>query len=164
MKKIISIILMIVFVITLSSCSGYNKIMREYLSDPASYHEYTVEVKELVIPENNVDRIGIYVLFSSKEEVSSFIGTLPENVTYEPKEYSIFLEIVGENAREVNNNGLQDMISVGDFITVTTSDFIYMDSNFFYIIALSKDDKVFLNREKGLENMITFMDLNKSVF
>ena len=54
-------------------------------------------------------------------------------------------------------------IKPGDVIEVVTSNWIYMDGDFFYIIGLSKDNKEYLNKEEGLQNLIAYMDENKSL-
>ena len=63
MKKIISFLLLIIFTVTLSSCSGYNKIMRNHLSDPASYCEYIVEVQEIAVSQYDSNKLGVFVSY-----------------------------------------------------------------------------------------------------
>ena len=163
MKKIISFLLLIIFTVTLSSCSGYNKIMRNHLSDPSSYCEYIVEVQEIAISQYDSNRLGVFVNFFNKEEVAKFNGVSAENLTLDPEDYLITLEIIGDNIKEVCDNGLMEEIQSGDVIEVVASNWIYMDGNFFYIIGLSKDNKEYLNKDEGLQNLIVYMDENKSL-
>lgn len=163
MKKIITFLLVFIFIITLSSCSGYNKIMRNHLSDPASYCEYIVEVQEITISQYDSNRLGVFVKFFSKEEYAKFNGVSAENLTLSPEDYLITLEIIGDNINEVCDNGLMEEIQPGDVIEVVASNWIYMDGDFFYIIGLNKDNKEYLNVDEGLQNLITYMNENKSL-
>ena len=163
MKKIITFLLVFIFTITLSSCSGYNKIMRNHLSDSNSYCEYTVEVQEIAISQYDSNRLGVFVKFFSKEEYAKFNGVSAENITLAPEDYLIILEIRGDNVKEVCDNGLMEEIQPGDVIEVVASNWIYMDGDFFYIIGLSKDNKEYLNKEEGLQNLIDYMNENKSL-
>ena len=141
MKKIITFLLVFIFTITLSSCSGYNKIMRNHLSDSSSYCEYIVEVQEIAISQYDSNRLGVFVKFFSKEEYAKFNGVSAENITLAPEDYLIILEIIGDNINEVCDNGLMEEIKAGDVIEVMASNWIYMDGDFFYIIGLNKDNK-----------------------
>lgn len=163
MKKIIISILIFLFTITLSSCSGYNKIMRNHLSDPASYCEYIVEVQEIAVSQYDSNKLRVFVKFFNKEEVAKFNGVSAGNLTLDPEDYLITLEIIGDNVKEVCDNGLMEEIQPGDIIEVMASNWIYMDGKFFYIIGLSKDNKEYLNKDEGLQNLIVYMDENKSL-
>lgn len=163
MKKIITFLLVFILSITLSSCYGYNRIMRNHLSDPNSYCEYIVEVQEITISKNNSNKLGIFVKFFSKEEYAKFNGVSAENLTLSPEDYLITLEIIGDNIKEVCDNGLMEEIQPGDIIEVMASNWIYMDGDFFYIIGLSKDNKEYLNKDEGLQNLIDYMNENKSL-
>ena len=162
MRKILIVLFAFVLTITLSSCSGYNKKMRNYLSDSASYYEYTVEVQEIAISQYDSNKLGVFVKFYTKEEVAKFRGVSAENLTSNPEDYLITLEIIGNNVNEAYDNGLTEEIQSGDVIEVVTSSWIYMDRDFFYIIGLSKDNKEYLNKDEGLQNLISYMDENKS--
>ncbi len=155
--------MLFIFSILLSSCSGYNKIMRNHLSDSNSYCVYIVEVQEITISQYDSNRLGVFVKFFSKEEVAKFHGVSAENITLAPEDYLIILEIRGDNVKEVCDNGLMEEIQPGDVIEVVASNWIYMDGDFFYIIGLSKDNKEYLNKDEGLQNLIVFLDKNKSL-
>ena len=162
MRKILTLLFAFILTITLSSCSGYNKKMRNHLSDSASYCEYTVEVQEIAISQYDSNKLGVFVKFYTKEEVAKFHGVSAENLTLNPEDYLITLEIIGDNINEACDNGLMEEIQSGDVIEVVASNWIYMDGDFFYIIGLSKDNKEYLNKDEGLQNLISYMDENKS--
>lgn len=155
--------MLFIFSILLSSCSGYNKIMRNHLSDPSSFCEYIVEVQEIAISKYDSNRLGVFVKLFSKEEYAKFNGVSAENITLSPEDYLIILEIIGDNINEVCDNGLMEEIQPGDIIEVVASNWIYMDGDFFYIIGLSKDNKEYLNKDEGLQNLIDYMNENKSL-
>ena len=163
MKKFITFLLVFIFTITLSSCSGYNKIMRNHLSDSSSFCEYTVEVQKIAISQYDSDKLVVFVKFFSKEEYAKFNGVSAENLILSPEDYLITLEIIGDNFKEVCDNGLMEEIQLGDIIEVVASNWIYMDGDFFSIIGLSKDNKEYLNKDEGLQNLIDYMNENKSL-
>ena len=103
-------------------------------------------------------------IFFNKEEVAKFNGVSAENLKLNQEDYLITLEIIGDNIKEVCNNGFMNEIQPGDIIEVVASNWIYMDGDFFYIIGLSKDNKEYLNKDEGLQNLITYMNENKSIF
>ena len=54
-------------------------------------------------------------------------------------------------------------MTVGEKISVKVSDFIYMDSEYFYVVQLEYNGKEYLNFEEGLKNLVDMMNKNKSL-
>ena len=148
---------------TVTSCNGYNAIMYNHLSNPNSYSSHLVNVRDISHFNLESEKIYLDVTFSTKEELASFVGLSPDNINYDPNERVISLEVIGENVIVLWNNNFNDLIKIGDCITVYVSNLIYMDSDFFYIVGLSKDDNVLLDFDTGLKNVITLMDEHRSL-
>ncbi len=165
MKKIKFLIVTICILLigVLTSCTGYNSVMIEHLSNKDNYHTYFVTVEGVSSFDDTSEMICLDVIFSAKEDVAKFKGTLLENLTYEPNEYIITVVINGENVRKIYNTEFNQNVNVGDEISITVSNFIYMDGNFFYVIGLEKDGQVYLESTIGLENVINLMNGNKSL-
>ena len=137
--------------------------MRNHLSDPNSYCEYIVEVQEIAVSQYDSNKLGVFVKFFSKEEYAKFNGVSAESITFNQEDYLITLEIIGDNIKEVYDNGLMEEIQPKDIIEIVASNWIYMDGDFFYIIGLSKDKKEYVNKDEGLQNLIDYMNKNKSL-
>ncbi|MDD3127209.1 MAG: hypothetical protein PHT27_06305 [Candidatus Izemoplasmatales bacterium] len=73
-------------------------------------------------------------------------------------------EIIPSNTNEIIENLFIETISYGDTITIATSNFIYMDTNFFMIIELMHDETVYLPVDYGLSNLVSYMKENRSIF
>ena len=178
MKKYIALMIVIsLLLVCCTSCSGYNGIMRKHLSDPENYRTYEAVLVDMcyVDPktgeqyrdfENN-DFLGydviLFVNFETVENVTNFLGGQP-NPDMPPDEFKFALEITAENSKILYENGFYNDVVVGDQIRVRSSDWIYMDGDFFYVAQLEYKDTVYLSFDDGLKNMIEMINKNKSLF
>ena len=178
MKKIISLIVIIALLsVCLSSCSGYNKIMRDHLSDPANYRTYEAVLADMcyVDPKTReeyrdfengnfpVYDVILFVKFETVETVSKFLGGQP-NPDIPLDEFKFALKIMAENSKILYENGFYADIALGEKICVRSSDWIYMDGDFFYIAQLEYNDTVYLSFDAGLKNIVEMINKNKSLF
>lgn len=171
MKKSIGIVLLIlILTISMSAC-GYNRIMREHLSDVDNYTEYQVTVVGIACVDEqgnahkeytneqlaSAERVFLDVTFASKAELSPFLGVSEQGIANDPSTYTIRLQINAENHKVLVQNGFYDAVKAGDEITVTASNWIYMDGEFFYVIGVACGEQVYLNPTVGLQNVIGMM-------
>ena len=177
MKKFIGYVLILtLLLVCISSCSGYNKIMRDHLSNPANYQTFDVVLTDMCYqdPSNhkilrdfdkqdflNYD-ITIYVTFETIEDISAFLGHSP-NLDIPLEEYEISLHIPRDNSKVLFNNGFYENISSGDKITITSSNWVYMDSDFFYVAQVEYNGVMYLSFDDGLKNITDMMNKNKSL-
>jgi len=177
-KRIVSFIAVSTLVlICLSSCAGYNKIMRDHLSTPDNYHKFEAIVADVFYLnpktseiQRNFDTpdfldfdVTIYIQFEDHENVSAFLGrTSNPDMPLDEHEYSLC--IPAANSKILHENGFYKNISAGDKISITSSNWIYMDSDFFYVAHAESDGVVYLNFEDGLKNIIAMMNNDKSLF
>ena len=151
MKSILLLLITIVLLLSLTACSGYNGIMRERLSNEDSYHN--IEATFCSYKEVS-DRIYLYV---SVEDKSAFDSS-------EVNSEEIRLELVGDNCNVLGEALTQEEIREGERITVKCSTWIYMDSTFYYVAELKTQSQTLLSFDDGLNNIIKYMNDNKSLF
>lgn len=148
----------------LSSCSGFNAVMRKHLSDPNNYYDYEVVLNDYECYSydhesceiENANRIFFDVTFTENNE-----NTFYDNATIN---HSYRLEVTEDNNKELVKNDFYSSVSAGDTLLITASNWIYMDGNFFYIIELKLGEVCYLDRDTGLNNIIDMMNNNKSIF
>ena len=154
MKKIL-LFFLVLLLIFLSSCNGYNKIMRNHLSDPENYGTY-----QAIIVECTTE--SLTVTFEDRESIRKFLGA-DSDPEIPMEEYRFTLVLTKENSQLLTKSGFYETVSAGDKITIRASNYIYMDSNFFQIAMIEHGETVYLPFEKGLQNIITMMENNKSL-
>ena len=150
--------------------------MYDHLSDPDNYHTFEAVIIDMCYQNSNNDIIHdfestefleydvvIYVKFESYENVSAFLGG-DANTDVPIEDYTISLEISIDNSKSLYENGFYEDISLGDRINITSSSWIYMDSQFFYIAQLEYNGKEYLTFEEGLKNIVDMMEKDKSIF
>jgi hypothetical protein len=178
MKKALGFMtLLSLLLVCFSSCSGYNKIMRNHLSNPENYQTYQATLVDIFYYDSasnqslrdfendrflNFDVI-ISVRFDNYDDVSDFLGGRP-NTDILLEEYDVRLCIPSSNSKILYENGFYNNVSLGDKIKVTSSAWIYMDGNFFYVSQIEHEGTVYLDSEDGLKNIIDMMNKNKSIF
>ena len=148
----------------LSSCNGFNTIMRKHLSDPNNYYDYEVVLNDYecysydhkICEIENANRIFFNVTFTENNE-----NTFYNNATIN---HSYRLEVTEDNNKELVKNDFYSSVSAGDTLLITASNWIYMDGNSFYIIELKLGEVCYLDRDTGLNNIIDMMNNNKSIF
>ncbi len=158
MKKLIAIILACLTLL-LTSCGGrgFNYIMRDHLSDIDNYTEYECIYKGV---EEGYYNLELAVSFSETPKDDLACGI------YFSEEYQAdvtFIEIIDANEMILIENGFFEDVQTNSEITIKASPFIYMDTNFYFVISVQVGDTVYLNEETGLQNMIEIMKKNKSL-
>ena len=151
MKRTLLFLLTISLLLSMTACSGYNRIMREHLSNEENYCD--VEATFCSYKETN-DRIYLYV---AVEDKSAFDSS-------EVNSEEIRLELVGDNCNVFSEVLAKEEIREGDRITVKCSTWIYMDSIFYYVAEIKNQDKIFLSFADGLKNIIKYVNDNKALF
>ncbi len=177
MKRIISFLLIVTSLcVLLSSCSGYNKVMREHLSNSENYHNYTATLVDMYYEDTSNGEIHrnfdgedcidsdvtIIVTFETAEHVSAFLGGTP-NTEKSLEDYKFSLRINSANNKILFENGFYENVSLGDKINIISSNWIYMDNDFFYVAQIECDGVIYLNFEDGLKNITEMINESKSI-
>ena len=152
--------------------------MYDHLSDIDNYIKVTGILQEINYYNGNdkifwnestdfspTTNITLYVsLQFDKDQYLNFCGCsgMGDDFDYTTN-YNSF-EIIPSNTNEIIENLFIETISYGDTITIATSNFIYMDTNFFMIIELMHDETVYLPVDYGLSNLVSYMKENRSIF
>ena len=151
MKRILLPLLVIILLLSVTACSGYNGVMREHLGNEDNYH--VIDATFCSYKEAD-DRIYLYV---AVEDKSAFDSS-------EVNSEEIRLELVGDNCKVLSEAFAQKEIREGDIITVKCSTWIYMDSTFYYVAELKTQSQTLLSFDDGLNNIIEYVKDNKSLF
>ena len=151
MKRILLPLLVIILLLSVTACSGYNGVMREHLSNEENYCD--IEATFCSYKETD-DRIYLYV---AVEDKSAFDSS-------EVNSEEIRLELVGDNCKALSEVLAKEEIREGDRITVKCSTWIYMDSTFYYVAEIKNQDKIFLSFDDGLKNITKYVNDNKALF
>ena len=151
MKRFVLLLLATILLLSMTACSGYNRIMREHLGNEDNYYDFDA----IFCSYKKVDdRIYLYV---SIEDKSAFDSS-------ESNSEELRLELVGDNCDILDECLANNEIREGDKITVKCSTWIYMDSTFYYIAEIKGQEKTFLSFDDGMKNIVKYMGDNKSLF
>ncbi|MBQ7378657.1 MAG: hypothetical protein IJW70_03120 [Clostridia bacterium] len=151
MKRLLLLLLTMILLPGMTACSGYNGMMREHLGNRDHYVAINATFCSY---KQEDDRIYLYV---SVEDKSVFDAS-------EANSEEIRLELVGDNCQALGQVFAKEEIRKGDSITVKCSTWIYMDTEFYYVAEIKKQDQTFLAFDDGLENIREYMNDHKSLF
>lgn len=176
-KKILYIILIcLICFFTLTACTGYNNIMYKHLSNEENYETYKVSIEKIYVCNKETGRLEEYdeaihdesylnstVRFGISE-IDGFCGGeyILENGS--KTDYIVLLDVLSDNSQLLVNSGFYNDFSVGDTIEIQSSNWIYMDTDFYYVIGVKYNGVQYLNSDDGLQNIIDMMDKDRSLF
>ena len=173
--KIKYFIVLFVLISLLTSCSGYNSKMRNHLRDDMNYHSYRGTICDIYYFDEDDKKVSLLssdeipdcdvvveLTFDDLDTIKKFLGSEP-NPEWSFTEYKFAFDIAKENHQILFENGFYDIVSVNTPIEITTSSFIYMDSNFFFIAAVTYNETTFLTFEDGIQNIREFINEHKSL-
>jgi len=176
MKRLIAISLCLVVILPLfTACTGYNSQMRRHLTDEKNYYSYCGTILDVYYLNSENKKVSLLssgtipdcdvtveLTFDDRDTVKEFLGAEP-NPEWSLTEYKFAFEITKENNQILVDNGFYDSISISTPIEITASNYIYMDSNFFYIAAVTYNETTFLPFEDGIQNIREYINENKSL-
>ena len=148
MKKKILFFVLIIILLVVSSCTGYNKIMYDYLSDSNNYKTYHIEINNFYYfnyDENHLKLINFKQNLESKYDKIYFSISELENFDggnylindEELSDYMVLLQIEYNNYKILLENNFFADYKLHDSLMVTVSSLIYMDTNFYYISSVT---------------------------
>lgn len=170
MRKL-RLVVCVVILIGLTFGCGYNRIMIDHLSQAENYTQYDVTVVGISYRDadgmlydftedsdiSKASTVLLKVYLSSDEELAPFMGVSVERLRRHCEDTPVVLKINQENNQVLLDNGFYTAISMEDTITVTTSNWIYMDGEFFYVSALTYNGVEYLSEETGMSNIVAMM-------
>ena len=158
-KRIFAFVICLLCLISFSSC-GYNHIMYEHLSNIENYETYTATIEKISVVKD-----GQALEYYEGTHTTKYIkGAVYLDISTEEISYSIRVMITEENSNILLENGFYEIIKKGLTVEIQTSNWIYGDTPFNYVIGIKYDGTEYLNSQEGLENIIEMMDADRSFF
>ncbi len=111
------------------------------------------------IPECDV---VLELTFDDRNNIKKFLGGEP-NSEWSLAEYKFSFDITKENNRILVENGFYDTVVANTLIEITSSSYIYMDSNFFFVAAVTYNETEYLCFEDGIKNIREYINEHKSL-
>ena len=166
----------LLLILSLTACSGYNNIMYKHLSNENNYETYEVAVEKIYVCNKETQKLEEYD--ESLHDESYLCSTVYFGVSkldgFDGGEYilgdgtktekMVLLEVIAENSKILLENGFYKNFFEGNVIEIQSSNWIYMDANFYYVIGIKYGEKQYLNAEDGLQNIVDMMDKDRSLF
>ena len=144
MKKVCSLFLIIVALISCSSCGAPNFVIKKYYRDKSNFKEYTAIVEGYGDFWNESNMIYL--------DIGSSGGDLQTSSIY----------LFGENANIARKNQIWDVIRIGSEITFSASNAIFYDGYLIPMIALSCQGEVLLEFDQGQKNQIDWFTFGQA--
>ena len=177
MKVKVSLLsLCLLLILSLTACSGYNNIMYKHLSNEKNYKRYEVAIENIYVCNKETGKLEEYndtihdesylstTVYFSVSELDGFYGGEYILGDGTRTERMVLLEVSAENSKTLLENGFYKDFLVGNVVEIQSSDWVYMDTNFYYVIGVKYGETQYLNAEDGLQNIVDMMDKNRSLF
>ena len=174
--KVLLLSLCLLLILSLTACSGYNNIMYKHLGNENNYEKYEVAVENIYVCNKETGKLEEYndaihdesylsttVYFSVLKLDGFYSGeyTLGDGTRTESM---VLLEVLAENSKILLENDFYKNFLVGNVVEIQSSDWVYMDANFYYVIGVKYGETQYLNAEYGLQNIVDMMDKDRSLF
>lgn len=166
----------LLLILNLTACSGYNNIMYKHLSDEGNYKTYKVAVENIYVRNKETGKLEEYdkslhdesylcsTVYFSVSELDGFYGGEYILNDGTKTESMVLLEVVAENSKTLFENDFYKDFSLGNVIEIQSSDWVYMDADFYYVIGVKYGEIQYLNINDGLQSIIDMMDKDRSLF
>ena len=177
MKVKVSLLsLCFLLILSLTACSGYNNIMYKHLSNENNYETYEVAIENIYVCNKETGKLEEYndtihdesylcsTVYFGVSKLDGFDGGEYILGDGTKTEKMVLLEVIAENSKILLENGFYKDFLVGNVIEIQSSNWIYMDANFYYVIGIKYGEKQYLNAEDGLQNIVDMMDKDRSLF
>ena len=92
------------------------------------------------------------ITFDDREIVKKFLGAEP-NPEWSLTDHKFHFDVTKENHRILVENGFYDVASTNTPIEITSSSWIYMDGDFFFVAAATYNGTEYLSFEDGILNI-----------
>lgn len=169
MKRFSMLLISLLLLFSSVGCSTtFNNTEYKYLSNIDNYHQYEVKLSyfkvynpsSTYIDYKNYD-VYIYVTFLNIEDLNHFQSTPLENVNSLESYPNSFL-IHKSNSLSLANNNFYEEIEEGDTLTIWACHYVTKFGTYNYLSSITSNDKTYLSIEQGMENIIKFLDDNRS--
>ena len=174
--KVLLLSLCLLLILSLTACSGYNNIMYKHLGNENNYEKYEVAVENIYVFNKETGKLEEYNdtihdesylstnVYFSVSELDGFCGDEYILGDGTRTESMVLLEVLAENSKILLENDFYKNFLVGNVVEIQSSDWVYMDANFYYVIGVKYGETQYLNAEDGLQNIVDMMDKDRSLF
>jgi len=174
--KVLLLSLCLLLILSLTACSGYNNIMYKHLGNENNYEKYEVAVENIYVCNKETGNLEEYndaihdesylssTVYFSVSELDGFYGGEYILGDGTRTESMVLLEVLAENSKILLENDFYKNFLVGNVVEIQSSDWVYMDANFYYVIGVRYGETQYLNAEDGLQNIVDMMDKDRSLF
>ena len=168
--------LCLLLILSLTACTGYNNIMYKYLSNEKNYERYEVAIENIYVLNKETRKLEEYndtihdesylsaTVCFSVSDLDGFFGGEYFLGDGTRTEWTVLLKVSAENSKILLENGFYKDFLVGNVVEIQSSNWVYMDTNFYYVIGVKYGETQYLNAEDGLQNIVDMMDKNRSLF
>ena len=166
----------LLLILSLTACSGYNNIMYKHLGNENNYEKYEVAVENIYVCNKETGKLEEYndaihdesylstTVYFSVSELDGFYGGEYILGDGTRTESMVLLEVLAENSKILLENDFYKNFLVANVVEIQSSDWVYMDANFYYVIGVRYGETQYLNAEDGLQNIVDMMDKDRSLF
>ncbi len=174
--KVLLLSLCLLLILSLTACSGYNNIMYKHLGNENNYEKYEVAVENIYVCNKETGKLEEYndaihdesylstTVYFSVSELDGFYGGEYILGDGTRTESMVLLEVLAENSKILLENDFYKNFLVGNVVEIQSSNWVYMDANFYYVIGVRYGETQYLNAEDGLQNIVDMMDKDRSLF
>lgn len=170
------VVTLILLTVLLSGCTGYNKIMRDHFSNPDNYYELEIEVTRIytydgskrydecftdIASSNDVDLDTADIFYINGKVLSG--NYEPYDKDYYSRQHELDFEISQANVLHLLSTDFYDVVKVGDVLNVRSTIWTYWDREWYYVTEISLNGVKYLTFNEGLQNLIDYMNANKSL-
>ena len=174
--KVSLLSLCLLLILSLTACSGYNNIVYKHLSNEKNYERYEVAIENIYVCNKETGKLEEYndtihdesylssTVYFGVSELNGFYGGEYILGDGTRTEMIVLLKVLAENSKILLENGFYKNFLVGNVVEIQSSNWVYMDANFYYIIGVKYGETQYLKAENGLQNIVDMMDKDRSLF
>ena len=174
--KVSLLLLCLLLILSLTACTGYNNLMYKHLSNEKNYERYEVAIENIYVRNKETGKLEEYddtIHDESYLSTSVYFGVSELNGFYGGEyilgdgtstEMMVLLGVLAENSKVLLENGFYKDFLVGNVVEIQSSNWVYMDTNYYFVIGVKYGETQYLKAEDGLQNIVDMMDKNRSLF
>ena len=174
--KVSLLLLCLLLILSLTACTGYNNLMYKHLSNEKNYERYEVAIENIYVRNKETGKLEEYndtihdesylstTVYFGVSELNGFYGGEYFLGDGTKTEMTVLLGVLAENSKILLENGFYKNFLVGNIVEIQSSNWVYMDTNYYFVIGVKYGETQYLKAEDGLQNIVDMMDKNRSLF
>lgn len=175
-RKALLVLLCLVLAFNFTACTGYNGIMYKHLSNVKNYRTYEITIEKIYVVNKETEKLEEYdqtvhdeghlnaTVYFGISELDGFYGGEYILNDGSKTDNIVLLRVLAENSKILVENDFYNNFSRGAHIEIQVSNWVYMDTKFYYVIGVQCGDIQYLKSGDGLRNVVDMMDKDRSLF